>query len=39
MADILVFGGAFDPIHLGHVFMAEAARDRLAQVEGKHYEI
>ncbi len=39
MANILVYGGAFDPVHKGHMASAFLARGRLMEVYGDHYEI
>lgn len=39
MPNIIIFGGAFDPVHTGHIITAIAARNFLTQQDHKEYEI
>jgi nicotinate-nucleotide adenylyltransferase len=39
MANVLVYGGAFDPIHWGHLNLASTARHKLVVDEGVDYEL
>ena len=39
MANVLVYGGAFDPVHWGHLNLASVVRHKLVLDEGVDYEL
>lgn len=39
MTNVLVYGGAFDPIHWGHLTLASTVRQKLVVDEGVNYEL